>query len=96
MSSAAQVPPIQVVTTAQFLELPEDLQLLFLSGILEGISFTSYTRPDHDKWVACVQKDTMGALLKQVLASASINPEVRKEPVPWLVVRAIGARDCPK
>ena len=40
----AQVAPMQVLSTEEFLKLPEDQQMLFLSGVLEGISYTNYSR----------------------------------------------------
>lgn len=92
----AQVPPMQVLSTEEFLRLPEDRQVLFLSGVLEGISYTNYSRPEYAKWVACVQAETMDTLHKLVRSMIDLDPKARKEPVPWLVVRAIGARVCGK
>ena len=92
----AQVQPMQVLSTEEFLKLPEDQQMLFLSGVVEGISYTNYLRPEYAKWVACVQEGTMDTLLKQVRSMIDLDPKARREPVPWSVVRAIGARDCAK
>ena len=91
---SAQVPPIEVVSTEEFLELTEDQQVLFLSGVLEGIAFANYGRPDYPKWVECVRMATMGTLRKQVLGMTVVDARAKKEPAPWLVVRAIAARDC--
>ena len=78
------------------IQLPERAQVLFISGVLEGIAFTNYSRPDYGKWAECVRKATIGTLLKQVIAMTVVDGDASNQPVPWLVVRAIGARDCPR
>lgn len=90
----AQVPPMQMLTTEEFLKLPEDRQMLFLSGVLEGISYTNYSRPEYSSWVACVQSGTIDTLFQEVKSLIDQDLRARKQPVPFLVVRAIGARDC--
>lgn len=90
----AQVPPMQMLTTEEFLKLPEDRQMLFLSGVLEGISYTNYSRPEYSSWVACVQSGTIDTLFREVRSMIDQDLRARKQPVPWIVVRAIGARDC--
>ena len=92
----AQVPPMQMLTTEEFLKLPEDRQVLFLSGVLEGISYTNYSRPEYVNWVACVQSGSIDTLHKEVRSMIDLAPLARKQPVPWVVVRVIAARDCGK
>ena len=36
----------------------------------------------------------MDTLLKEVRSLIDLDLKARKQPVPWLVVRAIGAREC--
>ena len=91
--AAAQTPALQVLPPHEYSRLPEDAQVLFLAGVLEGIAFTSYLRPDYTQWTDCVRKEPLETLLKEVNASVGIGAQ---EPIPWLVVRALAARDCPR
>lgn len=89
-----KVRPLQVITAEEFLAVSESHQLMFVAGILEGMSFASSGMKNYDKWVACVRKTPMGDLMKEVRTHFETNLEAKKHPVPWSVVAVIGARDC--
>ena len=91
--AAAQTPALQLLTNQEFIGLTEDYQVLFVAGVLEGIAFTNYSRPDYKEWAECVRMAPLETLLEQVNASIALGAT---EPIAWLVVRAIGARECPK
>ncbi len=96
--AAAQNRPLETILVEEFLKLPENFQVLYVAGILDGMSFVSYGNndPTLGAWTNCVRQKTLGETNREVVAWLETNPEYRTSPVPWTVAQAIGARDCPR
>lgn len=82
----AQEPTINAVESLspkEYLELPEGPQALYVGGIIDGVSFTSYgySLPKHDSYVRCVHTLTLGALAQKVAAWLRANPSYRESMV---------------
>ena len=78
-SAQAQEPTLNAVeslSTQEYLKLPEGLQALYIGGIIDGVSLTTYgySLPQHDSYVRCVRTLTLGALAQKVAAWLRANP----------------------
>ena len=54
------------ISAGEFLKLPDDARVAYVAGVIDGITFTSYSHnlPDHDRYIRCVRTLTVGALNK--------------------------------
>jgi hypothetical protein len=87
---------LETITTSEFLKLPEDLQNVYVAGVLDGMSYVTYNYEiaDHDKFVACVRTQSLAATVAGVLDYIKNNPDDAKNPLPWSVTKAIGKLHC--
>lgn len=79
----AQEPTLNAVESLspkEYLNLSEGPQALYVGGIIDGVSFTSYgySLPMHDNYVRCVRTLTLGALAQEVAAWLRANPSYRE------------------
>ena len=79
----AQEPTVNAVESLspnEYLKLSDGLQVLYVGGIIDGVSFTSYgySLPQHDSYVRCVHTLTLGALAQKVAAWLRANPLYRE------------------
>jgi hypothetical protein len=51
------------------LKLPEDLQTLYVGGLIEGMAFVSYgnSEESYPAWVSCVRSKTLANTTKDVV-----------------------------
>jgi hypothetical protein len=61
---------LQPLTVKEFLSLPNDLQIVYVGGIMEGMSFVQYgyTIPNADKWIECARLKTLGDTTAEVIS----------------------------
>jgi hypothetical protein len=61
---------VQIVSAADFLKLPSDVQGFFVGGLIEGMAFTlyGYGVADYPAWAACVRQKTLGDTTSDVVA----------------------------
>ena len=87
---------LNVLKTEEFMRVPEDMQTLYVGGILEGISFTSYgySLPDYGRWFECARREPLGVTTKQVVEFIKGNPAFN-EGVASAVAQTLGRR-CKK
>src|SRR5262245_42081163 len=54
--------PLVSISPAEFLKLPRDMQGIYVAGVIDGMTFTSYgySLPEHDRFVRCVRTLTVG------------------------------------
>ena len=85
---------VQVVKTSDYMALSEELQAIYVAGLVDGMAYMglNYDLPDHDKWIACVRAAPLGELLKDANAYLAANPEFQKYPVTYSLAKAIGQR----
>jgi hypothetical protein len=91
----AQEPTVNAVeslSSNEYLKLSAGLQALYVGGIIDGVSFTSYgySLPKHDNYVRCVRTLTLGALAQEVVAWLRSNPSYR-ESMAGAVAQTLGA-----
>jgi len=60
---------VETLTVAEYLQLPENAQAVFVGGLIEGMAFVmyGYSIPDYAKWSACVRSQSLGATAKDVV-----------------------------
>jgi hypothetical protein len=92
----SQTRPLKTISAQDFLKLPEEMQLFYMSGALDGISYVSYSYeiPGFDKWVACVRSKPLGETLDRLVGFLKANPREQKYPIPWAIAATIGQSDC--
>jgi len=73
-----QQPPgvITPIAAVEFLKIPNDLQAVYVGGIMEGESFLLYgtSNKDSPAWIACVQQKTLGDTTNDVVAFIRSTP----------------------
>jgi hypothetical protein len=89
--SAQKLGPLHSITAAEFLKLPEGIRAIYVSGVLDGLTFTTYgySIPDHDRFVQCAQTLTIGALANRTVDWLKANP-VFPESLASAVARTMG------
>ena len=67
---------VESLSPKEYLQLPSGIQAIYVSGIMDGVSFTSYNYdlPWHDDYVRCVRSLTVGALAQKVAMWLRANP----------------------
>lgn len=93
-SAQAQEPTVNAVESLspkEFLRFPENVQALYVGGVIDGVSFTTYgySLPGHDEYVRCVRTLTLGATAQKVAAWLRANPLYR-ETMAGAVARTLG------
>lgn len=68
--------PLRSVESAAFLKMDWPAQRLYVSGILDGITFVSYGRrlPDHDAIVQCAKQRSVDQVTRDVVAFVKSHP----------------------
>lgn len=68
--------PLTSVESTAFLKMDWPAQRLYVSGILDGITFVSYGRrlPDHDAIVQCAKQRTVDQVTRDVLEFVKSHP----------------------
>jgi hypothetical protein len=93
-----RVGTLEPIRAAEFLQLPEDAQAVYVGGIMEGMAFVLYgqSHPDYAEWVACVRRKTLGDTTKDVIAFIKSDPKF-DEGVASAFAQTMGKRcDHPK
>lgn len=91
---SAQDRTVEVIKTEEWLKLPQDWQITYVAGIIDGMAYVLYNSdsPDHDAWVACVQAAPLQALFDEVKALVATDEEFMQLPLSYAVSAAIGKR----
>lgn len=68
MAAAQTLGPLVSITPEEYLKLPNTVQTLYVAGVVDGTSVTSYgySLPDHDAYVRCARTMTLGVLSQRV------------------------------
>jgi len=66
---------LRPISTADFMSFSDNAQVIYVAGILEGMSLMSY-KPTaaYRKWTECVRSKTLGETTKEVVALIKQNP----------------------
>ena len=90
--------PLETLKTNEFLKLPNEVQALYIAGILDGMSYVSYGTQDPKlgAWANCVRVKSLGETSEEVVRWLTEHEQERWWPVPWAVAKVIGARKCPQ
>jgi hypothetical protein len=88
--------PLETINTSEFLQLSEDLQTIYVAGVLDGMSYVSYNDDIAipDKWIACVRTQALKKTVADVVQFLRDNPEEAFNPVPWSISKAISQLPC--
>lgn len=75
-SSAQTVSPLISISPAEFLKLPDGPRAVYVGGVIDGITFTTYgySIKEHDKFAHCARTLTLGALAQRTAAWLKANP----------------------
>ena len=73
---APQERPLVSVEASTFLKLDWPAQRLYVSGILDGLTFVSYGRklPDHDAIVRCARERSVDQVARDVVEFVKTHP----------------------
>ena len=94
LPALAQDRTVEVITTADWQKLPEEWQVTYVAGIVDGMAYVLYNSdsPDHDAWVACVQANTLQSLFDGVKELVAADDEFKGLPLSYAVATTIGKR----
>ena len=83
---------VESISPAEYLRLPEGLQALYVGGVIDGVSYTTYgySIRGHDEYVRCVRTLTLGALSQKVTSWLRANPTYR-ETMAGAVAQTLGS-----
>lgn len=64
---AQTVGPLASILPSEFLKLPDGVKAVYVGGVLDGMTFTSYnySLSHHDQHVRCARTLTLGALAQK-------------------------------
>ena len=70
---------VESLSAKEYLLLPENIQAIYIGGLIDGQSFFSYNYelPFHDDYVRCVGSVTIGTFAQRVAAWLRANPSWR-------------------
>jgi len=76
MAEAQTLGPLVSISPEEYLKLPNSVQTLYVAGVVDGVSVTSYgySLPDHDTYVRCARTMTLGVLALHVADWIHANP----------------------
>jgi hypothetical protein len=82
-----------IIPPEAFLQLTNDNQVAYVSGLLEGMLFaaSAYGAPNLDRWAACVASKTVGDTTNEVITFLKDNPGFAED-MPSALARTIGRR----
>lgn len=68
---------VQPITVAEFLQLDDQVQSIYVGGLIEGMAFMAYgySQPDYPAWAACVHSQTLEDTRKDVVRFLQQNPK---------------------
>jgi hypothetical protein len=92
-SGSKTVGPVQSLTPAEFLKLPDDFRALYVGGLIEGMAFISYgySLPDHEEWTACVRQKSIGDTTDDVVSFLKGHPDFN-ESIASALAQVMGKR----
>ncbi len=66
---------VQPVTVAEFFQLDDQIQSIYVGGLIEGMAFMAYgySQPDYPAWVACVRSQPLADTTKDVVSFLQKN-----------------------
>jgi hypothetical protein len=84
---------VQPIVVRDFLKLPEDLQAVYVGGIIEGMAFAAYAYvpSEYPTWVSCVRAKTLGETTNDVVALIKQTPNFN-EGVGSALAQTLGRR----
>src|SRR5690348_15509641 len=84
---------LKPVPVAQFLQLPTNIQSIYVGGIMEGMGFVTYGYglPDYPDWVRCVRGKTLGETTQDVVSFIRNTPDF-SEGVASALAQTLGRR----
>ena len=76
VAGAQTLGPLVSISPDEYLKLPNSVQKLYVAGVVDGVSVTSYgySLPDHDIYVRCARTMTLGVLAQHVTDWIRANP----------------------
>ncbi len=68
--------PLTSISPQQYIQLTEDMQVLYVAGVFDGVTLTSYgySLPGHDSYVRCARTMTLGVFAQRVADWIRANP----------------------
>jgi hypothetical protein len=76
VAAAQTLGPLVSISPEEYLKLPHSVQTLYVAGVVDGVSVTTYgySLPDHDAYVRCARTMTLGVLAQHVADWIRANP----------------------
>jgi hypothetical protein len=86
---------LRPISTAEFMSFSDNAQVIYVAGILEGMSLMTY-KPTaaYRKWTECVRSKTLGETTKEVVALIKQNPNYQ-DSIAAAVSQSLGKRCKP-
>lgn len=83
--------PLHSITLNEFLQLPEDFQVIYVAGAIDGMTFLTYgyAFDNHDELVECYRRLPLGEFTSKVVDLAKTKHDF-KENVATLVAMTAG------
>jgi len=91
--TSEQVGVVQPISVTEFLKLDEDIQAVYVGGLMEGMAFISYgiSEGSYPQWVKCVRSKTLGETTEDVVAFIRQEPNF-SEGVSSALAQTLGRR----
>ena len=76
VATAQTLGPLVSLSRKEYLKLPDSMQAIYVAGVIDGVSVTTfgYSIPDHDAYVRCARTMTLGVLGQRVADWIRANP----------------------
>lgn len=84
--------PLISIPVSSFLEFPTVVQTIYVAGAIDALTFMSYNyvQSDHDKYVECFRKKSLGDFTADVVELAREQPENFDQNVATIVAMMAG------
>ena len=78
--AAEEVHLLQPIAVQDFLTLPDDLQAMYVAGLMEGMAFVQYgySIADYPKWIECVRRKSLGDTTTDLVAFLRHDPSFKE------------------
>lgn len=89
-ASKPSVGPLVSMPIKSFRSAPENAQLMYTMGALDGLTLSSYNHgdPDHEAFVKCMRSMTLGEINKKLVEYLNEHPTFSEGPATALTLVA--------
>jgi hypothetical protein len=79
-ATAQKLGPLTTISPQTYLTLTKDLQVAYVAGVLDGVTYTTYgySIAGHDAYIQCARTMTMEVIARRVADWIRANPQFKE------------------